>query len=90
LRAPQRAQGDRGLDGAVCADAGGYRLGTLRVLADDGEIVAAREHAAADPRAVLPVPMIVTCMVLLISGRGGDEKHDLAVRARASRPCMPW
>jgi hypothetical protein len=66
------SRGDRGLDGAVSTDVGDCSLGALRVLADDGEVVAAREHAAADARAMLPVPMIVTFMLLLFFARGGD------------------
>jgi hypothetical protein len=43
-----RIAGDRRLDGARPADVGGDRLRAPQVLADDGEVMAPREHAAAD------------------------------------------
>jgi hypothetical protein len=52
-------------------DVGGDRLGALEVLADDGEVMTAREHAAADaPRHVAGTDYH-NLQVLLFSARGG-------------------
>src|SRR5918994_1079311 len=74
-RMRELSRGDRGLDGAVSTDVGGYSLGALQVLTDDGEVVAAREHAAADG----------PCHVA-----GTDDRDFHAVPARASRPRILW
>jgi len=57
-----------GPDDALTADVGRDRLGSLRVLADDREVMPAREHAAADaPRHV-----------------AGADQRDMHVSSRLS------
>src|SRR5215211_2996484 len=85
----------------LSGDVDGDRLGALRVVAHDGEVVAAREHAGADAPRHVPGSDDRDVHEALHSGRGGGHPSrcrserkrvcgELALRGAASRPCMPW